>query len=31
MVIDVSHPSEGTLMFLKAMTVVAIIGALNWG
>jgi uncharacterized membrane protein YuzA (DUF378 family) len=31
MTTDVSHPSKGMLGFLKAMTVLAIIGALNWG
>jgi len=28
---DVSHPSKGMLGFLKTMTVLAIIGAINWG
>ena len=31
MATDVSHPSKGMLGFLKAMTVLAIIGAINWG
>lgn len=31
MATDVSHPSKGMLGFLKTMTVVAIIGAINWG
>lgn len=31
MTTDISHPSKATLTFLKAMAVVAIVGALNWG
>ena len=28
---DITHPGQGTLAFLKVMTTIAIIGALNWG
>jgi uncharacterized membrane protein YuzA (DUF378 family) len=28
---DITHPGHGTLTFLKVMTTIAIIGALNWG
>lgn len=28
---DISHPSRGTLAFLKTAMVLAIIGAINWG
>jgi uncharacterized membrane protein YuzA (DUF378 family) len=28
---DIAHPGHGTLAFLKVMTTIALIGALNWG